>query len=672
MPDIPGSRRPAENLMNLGQGLMQVGAAIGNIRTAQPAGAKALYDGSVYEETAQFKMSLDEGFNVWYANIQNDPNEATYVSRFQEDRNSILESALEGVTLPEARSKAMEYAAGEFDKYFENVAKLAQEKKVKKIEGTAIASANALATSGKWEELVQMTQDPEYLKIIPDDELKRVLSTVIPKAKQQSVMNELAFVPIEKAVALLQSGKFDDFLGSKEAQDLSDNYLSALKKQKELAESISEERGLKYWDEYDKKRIEGKFKDLHEMESYASLVDKSHREMVREDIERERADLGNGLMYEQDKRATSIISDMTKWSTSTPEGVPAPWDEAKVAELASQKYENGEPVLREDNLQTIKKAFDEIERLRDDPQSVAMYSQLYEAIDANKNPALAVTLKEIDNTIQDRAINTAIKAKRQELQQQYEAGINKTKESAEYEAAGVIFDVTKSQKYKRDWLAKNRDNFSGDDYGKWLGKIDASSGVNERTDIYTAINEYYSKEMGGPNTTTAQRKDLAVERYEALTSFEEYMMSTDDPNMWKQKLREFNDAKTFRKIEDEIEKKLGASYGGTVGVPATRREDIVESARELGILSGYPTEAKEYDARRESIQNRDQATVTKKLPKGITITSVTPATAKSEALYYSSDKKVYFVKYEKVGKDIVRVVYSADVGGTKWTRVGVE
>lgn len=186
---------------------MQVGAALGNIRTAQPAGAKALYDGSVYEETAQFKMSLDEGFNVWYANIQNDPNEATYIQRFQEDRNSILESALEGVTLPEARSKAMEYAAGEFDKYFENVAKLAQEKKVKKIEATGAKYLDVLAQSGDVAGVEAAYDEQVAAGIVSASETQRVQEQVLPLARKQSAILDLSGLDYDAAIeATLEDG----------------------------------------------------------------------------------------------------------------------------------------------------------------------------------------------------------------------------------------------------------------------------------------------------------------------------------------------------------------------------------------------------------------------------------------------------------------------------------
>lgn len=677
MPDIPFldiEVRPAENLIKLGEGFEALGEAFANVSKQQAAKARDTLDTAATTEYLKARQYYDQAVAAFNSNMENDPEHGKYKENWDKTYPSILEGASQFLTLPASQSLFNVYVTEKLPGQLKNVYDTANTALDKDFTTTVMSFAVSPSTTV--DDLTALLASQIVRDKLPTTDYKNIETVILPKAKQDKVKEELEDKSPEQAAALLFAGKYDDYLGKASAQELAENYQSIAKNQKALAESISTEQGLKNWDEYDKKWTENGFKDLAEMESYVFLVDESHRQMVRDDVERYRAGLQDGVKYDQDKRSVQIINDMMTW-VSNGYNEPAPWDEKKVSELAGQKYTNGEPVLREDNLADIKKMFMEVEKLRDDPQATALYTKLYSAMDAGKNPALAVSLAEIDTQIQDMAKNTALKAKRRELQAQYEAEAFKTKESAEYEAAAIIFDVTKSQKEKRDWLALNRRNFSGDDYAKWLGRIDSTSGVNERTDIYKSINEYFNKEMSKPDISTAALKQLAIERYDALIAFEEYMMTVDDPKKWQIKYREFLDEKTYRNMEDAVEGKLGALFGPTLGVPAWRRQDILEAAREQGILVTYPAEAKEYEAQRKEIEKRDQTLVLRFAAKGAKIKTVTPSTRTNEAFYYTTDNKVYYVRYEvKVDKDgaksIVRVVYGATVGDKEWTRVGNE
>jgi hypothetical protein len=267
--------------------------------------------------------------------------------------------------------------------------------------------------------------------------------------------------------------------------------------------------------------------------------------------------------------------------------------------LIENKYMNGTQkhtwdVWINDKKNRIKKGIDEV--TGSDVVS-GLYSRLYAALDANKNPGIVVPISEIDEKVTDPQEHQALLAKRNELQKSYESGGFSTNESALYEAYRIANDPYMNEAAKNKWVddhTKEGMGLSPEDGMKVKGWIKPYNDNPDRKKAMDSIQQAYTISMQNEPDKDKQLK-IALELYNAQNALDKMF---NDPKTTKATIDAAVNQFLEGKVVQDIMNVLSAKTGGA-GFPVasrfagTARE--LETAREKDLFNQFPEKGAEFE-----------------------------------------------------------------------------
>jgi hypothetical protein len=224
MPDIPAVS-PAENLMLLGQGLMKVGSALGNIpgQKAPPLdpNQKAYKDAEIAFETMQATNYIDDQYNQFTTNLQSNPAHDTFGELYNQKNSEIWDGVQQFVKLPEVQTNIDKYLATKRDNVGKTTFALAKDKLANQTEQVGTQTLNDAVTAGD----VQKVMDTRDLLlsrgVITEAKANDITDKGIPQAKYNNIFAQL--LPMDQATRMAVLDSPDAMKRTGLAQDQIDN-----------------------------------------------------------------------------------------------------------------------------------------------------------------------------------------------------------------------------------------------------------------------------------------------------------------------------------------------------------------------------------------------------------------------------------------------------------------
>ena len=527
MPDIP----PGAQLVQFGQGLQQIGAAIGGVanRLNQPVGTADVIKAAEFAQTTKVQRMADDVINRFNAALETNPDPDTYADEWQKVRQEIEAEANKQITLPGARAEWDKAWTAKLDKQQETVLGAARERWIAKTEANQQQYLDQQVGVGDVQGVSDFIDKSVAAGVISGDEAAAQKAKAIPQAKYNRAFSFLESLnnPDAAVARLLASGAAEDMdLTPEQVKSMTTDFQFRAKAAKDLQASITEEQGQKAYEDFlTKMSTEGGFKSYNEAASYVNLVDKGHRETVRQQVDRLRLGVENADAYAQDQTRDNLNSRVWDWASTAPADAKEPFTEEELTALTQGE----KPQLRAEQVAEIKKTMEAARLARDDKEVGSLYSRMYSALDENKNPALVVSIKDIDATLQDPAKHQAALAKRNELQKDYESRIGTTREETELEAYRTVYSATMSTEAKKKWIDSHVGaGLSVEDAAKWRGKVDPFNDNEGRKAAMGAIIDAYQISMSNPNMSTADVKKLQLELYKAQQQMESIFLANPE------------------------------------------------------------------------------------------------------------------------------------------------
>ena len=171
--------------------------------------------------------------------------------------------------------------------------------------------------------------------------------------------------------------------------------------------------------------------------------------------------------------------------------------------------------------------------------------------------------------------------------------------------------LTRSQ--REQWVRDHRADFSGDDFAKWLGRIEFSAGSDWRDGIFGALDDYYQNALRKEDISDAERKRLTLESYDAKLAMEAYMVvHPDDVPGTEAKLHEFKGNAAIKTIEKEIVARGLNMVPFTPLRPDTETARKLALAREAGLFQEFPAAAAGFESKYRPIEIEEEKVALRK------------------------------------------------------------
>ena len=421
-----------------------------------------------------------------------------------------------------------------------------------------------------------------------------------------------------------------------------------------------------------------------EVWGYVGRVDDSHRDVVTRRAEQYDKLFGGGLEERitraQDKEAATMLRRLYEAKAT---GAESPW---KMEDLETfLEPVNGKPPrLRANQIDGLRTAFLAAEKTGTEAHSY--YSRLYDAMDNNKNPAMAVRLTEIDAARDERRVtddeHRAILATRLELQNQYESGADSSKAETLIEAYRIAHSSMIDSDEKRARLdALVGQGLSAKDGQTVRGWVDPYNDDADRKRAVDAITKAYEVSMTKPDMSTQGRKDLALELYYALDAMERVFTSDPSKGSWNTEVENVLTEKAVKDVTAQVLQATGqdvTGYGTGERRPKYREATALEYLREQGKLTAeqagqFPTEYRdraeqlETDAFRNAGLSNSQKFRTR-LSGGDLVYSPNPIQRDAQGRIIPR-ADLYQVRYQIVNGKYVPTVYQMDMTAKGFTKI---
>ncbi len=569
-----------------------------------------------------------------------------------------LQEILSGVlTLPDAKQKFDEWWLGEQDKQTQYVYGETRKRTVAAAQATAIVAMDQYAISGNEQGILDTAKSAVAGGVFSASEASSSVGQKLPQARYNKLYNDFNKLDPDTAVAqLLASSPETLGVSPDQLKNLTTAMQFKAKSEKDAQAARSEQDGLKSWDEFlTKLNTPDGFTSWADFASYEALVDKGHRQTVRQAIDRAKKDLELGPTLAQDVQRDDLMAQVWDWAATGEATTKPPVTAEQLGTLATDGK------IRPEQVAEVTDALKTADAMRDDKETSAMFSRLYGAVDAGKNPALELTIKEIDAAIQDAGKHQAILAKRNELQNTYEKGSGATREDVFYEAYRIANDPYMKEEAKNKWIDDHvvpGGGLSPDDGMKLRGWIKPYNDNPKRKQAMDAIGEAYRLSMGNPNLSTAERKRLANELYNAQNTMDAMFRDpkSTDANI-DDAVSSFLTGKAVQDIMDVLSQKTGRAGFPADTAKAGRAREL-ETAREMGVLGQFPKTGAEFATTYQPIALQQEKNALDRAK--ITFASQA-VNAKGDMEYVGSDGIHYVVQETKVDNTMVERVYKVQV-----------
>jgi hypothetical protein len=543
-------------------------------------------------------------------------------------------------------------------------------------EASLTAAMSEAARMGNTEAVLDYAKSGYSYGALHKDKVQELVAKYLPIAKYNAVYNQLdALGDYDAAISILTTGGEWQKLGltSDQRDEMLESLVGASGRQREVATRKLEADAKTNYEAFLKKHTDGTatadeakvLVGLTFGTSYATgslaLAEKysSHYGTNALDADTKR----------QDVKGYELLNELYAWKRSGAQG-DAPWTDATITTL----FKEGK--LREEQIDSLVTAW----QTADEPQVVVDFrSEIFQyMLPVGKLKPLAWTdlEKRITDSYRDGELS---KPEHRELldlamksREEYEKRLGITEEEFEFNASQVIYDSRRSEDNKRQWMVDNAAHFSGEDYSKWFLRILPDNGEEDRKSIITSISDFFGRASQGADVKETRKRELAIEEYYAKEAMQTvFINNPKDIVKWQQALNSMLADSAITDLESRLQTKLGALYPRAGGLTDWRILDILEAGREAKLFGENAALTARFAVRSSDVREREQKLITDKV-RGIEISDV-ETDPNGESLFYDrNNNKVYYVKTNREGNRLRRTVFSAPIGGTNWSKIGVE
>jgi hypothetical protein len=346
MPDIPVTQDtgPAQNLVALGQGVMKVGAALGNVASQydqqQAQQALALQKSVSATQFLQARQYYDEQNAVFMDNLKQDPNHSDYVNKYDEFHQKLVSDISQNFSVQGAKDLFQSYDTEQYKGYIDSVVNTARQGAYNDAASTVTSTLQKDAASGNVDQLqkdISFAVDHGMTKSTEAE----LTNMFLMDTKKQSAINELSNLPYQDALSATLDNKFaiDHGLTANDMKDV----VSTIKDRKALSDSIVADQKKKVEDDtfnsfikdvstdkvYSKDELASTLQTVQGNAHYYTVI-----QGYADAVEKERQKNEDLLLREaQTGVYTSYGTNMEKWSGN---GV-GPWTLDDIKKLSDDK-----------------------------------------------------------------------------------------------------------------------------------------------------------------------------------------------------------------------------------------------------------------------------------------------------------------------------------------------
>lgn len=666
MPDLTGfvgTTSPVAGRMiaEFGQDLQRFGNTLSELSGDV---GKAMYNGVVSQEVTAAKRLAYTRLNEFNYKILNGENTdyRSYLQAWDAYATDTLNLAVRPMTVQEAKDEFTDFWTGARQSNSVWLTERAASALVGEAEATALSAIEEAARQGNEPAVRDIIVSNARRGVLQGGKAQELGTKYIPIAHYNYIYNQLdALNDPDAAVQYLSDPGAVKATGltSDEIEKMTRGFLFESQTRRAQADKIHLAEAEKAFGDISKKWDDGSLTDYNELLSAAAkTVGTEYETGVRGLVTKWQGLYGAGVearvTREQDVEAAKMLAQLYTWRRAGGQG-DAPWNlDTLTAKLEKSK-------LRTEQLGSLRTAFEQA----DEPDAVVGFrARIYGAMmpdggGRSTNPLLAVRPSQITDaylrgelTIEQHG---SLLKELDQARADYERGIGVTKAATEVEAAQVVYNPNMTRPQKEQWVRDHKADFSGDDLGKWLGRIEVNSGSSVRADIFTQIHNTYRSSMQGKPEAEAER--LGLLEYDAVNDMERYMAETAGKpgaeQLWQAKLHETLGNKVIEQLQARLLQLTGATRFPVAGMQAGRAREL-ETAQEYGILAEYGKEMTEYETglRKEALVQERAALTAKR------VTVATSYEAKNrETVYQSADGTRYVVRNRNVGGVVKEVVY---------------
>ena len=626
MPDLPLDVSPTMVTPSSGQYLQRFGQQLqdfGNTLAASGDALHVLYQGQVTAEVTAAKRLAKIRMNEFNYAIESGQNQdyQSYMKAWEAYQSSTLQDAVSRMTLRPAKDEFTEFWEGEVRQNAAWVNAQAMKGLVAEVEAQIKMGMNDAARMGDVEGVLDYARAGSRGGLAKSEVLKMV-GEKLPAAHYNYALNLLQTIgDPDTALSMLEDPGFDEQYRIPVDGEMS---VASLRRYFEADGASRRERGQRQLVANAQKAFEAALPKWDNgtitLDEMAVLVGQTNGTTYGTAVAGMAAKLndlyGRGADVikerEQTAEAYSLQNSLYAWRRTGGQGEP-PWN----PDVLLAKYKN--TTISEAQMKTLTEAWQKA----DEPDAVVGFrSRIYGAMQQDgegksTNPALAVMPSMIDDAYAKGELtieqHKSLLGELDQARKDYEAGMNHTKADVEYEAASVVFSKTLTRSQREQWVRDHRADFSGDDFAKWLGRIEFSAGSDWRDGIFGALDDYYQNALRKEDISDAERKRLTLESYDAKLAMEAYMVvHPDDVPGTEAKLHEFKGNAAIKTIEKEIVARGLNMVPFTPLRPDTETARKLALAREAGLFQEFPAAAAGFESKYRPIEIEEEKVALRK------------------------------------------------------------
>ena len=424
-------------------------------------------------------------------------------------------------------------------------------------EASLTAALSEAARMGNTEAVLDYAKSGYSYGVLHKDKVQELVAKYLPIAKYNAVYNQLdALGDYKAAMEILTAPGAPKALGI--TPDQRDDIVMSMSnmdgKNRELAERERVANAEKTYTDFIAKWDSGEATPDEARVASAQVVGTKFETSMRGIVDKLSSAYGSNpldrLEKEQNSKEFQLLNQLYAWKRNGKVG-DSPWTDKTLETLYSTSG------LRRDQVTRLTNDW----QAADEPDLVVDYrSRIYASIlpeGGGKTTPLkwASMEQEITNSYGagDLTIeqHNSLLALLLQAKGEYEKRIGVTEEAAELEAASKVYDKSLTKEQREQWVRDNKARFSGDDFGKWLGRIEYAAGSTWRGEIFDALTTYYRAAINLiPSTDDAGRKTKTLEMYEAMEAMEGYMvLNPDDITGAEERLRAFKGDQALKDIK---------------------------------------------------------------------------------------------------------------------------
>lgn len=674
MPDIPIR---GELLSRVGQGLQRLSGVLAGMADANNAAAADIIRAQSSYEFNMAKSAALSQISQWNATMSGDPDDSTYLSRWDEFSSKITDQTSQIITLPgarqqfdtwwvqaggEQRASVITKAQGRFEErvkggflvLMENYRNLGDVINLRKVAQEAVEEAGAFT----WKEL-EAWRLLDAIKVASGNRARNAL-----RGEEIEAALDIAFNPSFGSRYELtpeQVKQIQDELEARQGYELD---------KAEQQVTAGEQQAFQDWGKWATAAQKGEVVyDPYQALFFEQSVPDSKRPLVTG---------FHALLEEDQAKTTEKIQEgnFNRWIQAayawdgTPESQP--FDDAQLrAAVASGD-------LSEARFNTITEVLKEVSTKTTSATGANMASRMYSGLENGSDPRLMVLPRDIESAVREGRIEAEegerLRSLRIRLGTDWETTRPKamaTTIDGEMAALEIVNDMSRTPDERREAIfALRGKGLSPADTDTWVEKVDEWQG--QRGQLLGTLKDFYRIAMQAPDLNTAQRRELQAEQLRAYKSLERVILDNpDDPAIWESTLNNTLSKTSAQAVEALIEQRLGGVFRGTLFGEA-QRANVLEAANELGILQQFPSDAAAYASYAGRIESNEKASLQR--VAGVSNVSETRVDSNTRNRLYRSGSTWYQVWVENVNGTNRRVVYRLNptpAPGT-WEPVGTD